>query len=549
MQKLIKLVRKNPLEAVVFLVILGFSTLLMLKTFRLEAGELKIAAKAWSDFAATIPLIRSFSLGDNLPPQYPIFAGPPIRYHFVFFLLVGLLEKMGLTIDWALNSLSVVSFLALALAIYYLARVAFKKRLVAYLSLVLFLFNGSFSFLEFFKNHPLSLNSLKEIVTNSQFSSFGPYDGKVVSAFWNLNIYTNQRHLALAYAAFLILVLIIYKADRNPKWLSLRRTFILGVGIGLFPFWHSAVFGMLGIGLVVFFLIYPKLRTKILIMGLLALALAVPQVLYMGKSQVSVWYFSPGYLVEPLTLKSFLSYWFLNLGIGIFVALVGIFLADKNQRKIFLPFLALFIVGNLFRFTPEIAANHKFFNLFLIGMNLFSAFALCLLWKKGVFGKIVFIVALLLLTLSGLIDLFPILNDSYVRIPDYQKNATSLFILKHTPGSATFLNSSLLYDPASLAGRKIYLGWPYFSWSAGYDTDSRFRTLKTILEGKDKQATCSLLTAEGIDYIEIQKPTVIEDVLPNYQLFSKEFSLIYSLPEAGLSIYDVEASCKGEGAN
>ena len=544
MKKLFQIVRKSKFETLVFVALFCFSAIVMFKTFGAGGGDLKIATKAWSDFAAAIPLIRSFSLGDNFPPQYPIFPGPPIRYHFVFFFLVALLEKVGFRIDWALNLPSVFSFFLLGIAIYFLAKAVFKKKAVALISLILFLFNGSFSFVEFFKTHSLSVNILKEIVTNTSFSSFGPYDGKVVSAFWNLNIFTNQRHLGLAYAAFLGLILIIYLASQNPRRLSFVKAIFLGLAIGLFPFVHTAVFGMMGVAIVIFFFIYPRLRQRIFLVGATAALIALPQLLYMGKSQVSFPYINPGYLVGRLTFSSFINYWVSNLGLAAFLAPIGFFLSGRAQRKIILPFIALFVIGNLFRFTPDIAANHKFFNLFLIGINFFAAFALTSLWKKGGLGKVLVGTSFFFVVLSGVIDLFPILNDSYIQIPDYKKNPTAQFILKNTPADSTFLNYSFLYDPASLAGRKIYLGWPYFSWSAGYDTDSRFQVMRTILEAEDKQAACDLFLAQGIDYAEIQKQNSIEGVATNYQLFSEKFDKIYYDPNENLSIYDIRASCE-----
>ncbi|MCX6724868.1 MAG: hypothetical protein NTV20_02095, partial [Candidatus Shapirobacteria bacterium] len=188
----------------------------MWHTFGYKNHTIYIAAKAWSDFAAHIPLIRSFSWGQNWPPQYPLFPGPFIHYHFLFYALVGLLEKLGLTISWALNLPSSLAFFGLILAIYFLAKLLFKSRFVSFLSVILFLFNGSFSFLEFFKSHPISLRTPIEIFRNNTFPSFGPYDGKIVSAFWNLNIYTNQRHLALAFSlALLILILVLKPLNQN----------------------------------------------------------------------------------------------------------------------------------------------------------------------------------------------------------------------------------------------------------------------------------------------------------------------------------------------
>ena len=282
-------------ELIVFSFFFIFSWILMSKTFQLTPeGNLRIASKAWSDFAATIPLIRSFSYGANFPPQYPLFSGLPIRYHFVFFFLVGFLEKIGIPLPWALNLLSIISFFLLLFLIYTLSKEIFKSKKVAVISVILFLFNGSFSFLEFFKSHPLALSTFSDIITNISFPSFGPYDGKIVSAFWNLNIFTNQRHLAFAYASFLALILLIYKAAKASKQFTFKKALTLGIAIGLFPFIHLAVFGMMMITLSVFFLIYTPLRRKIFISGAAATLLALPQIIYMGRSQVQTSFLTQG---------------------------------------------------------------------------------------------------------------------------------------------------------------------------------------------------------------------------------------------------------------
>ena len=141
------LIKKYFFEIILFLSFFAFACLLMWKTFRVDLeGNMQLASRLWSDFAATIPLIRSFSYGSNFPPQYPIFSGPPIRYHFVFFAVVGLLEKAGLRIDWALNSASTLAFFLLCVSIYLLGKIIFKSRTVGVISSLLFLFNLSFFF-------------------------------------------------------------------------------------------------------------------------------------------------------------------------------------------------------------------------------------------------------------------------------------------------------------------------------------------------------------------------------------------------------------------
>lgn len=536
-----KLLRFNEIFILLPLFLLSF--FLMFKTFqRSPDGNLKLASKVWSDFAATIPLIRSFSLGDNFPPQYPLFAGPPIRYHFLFYSFVGLLERVGLKLNWALNLPSALSLFLLLASIYFLGKKIFKSKAVGVLSLVFFIFNGSLAFLEFFKTHPLSIDVFRQIAGAHEFSSFGPYDGRAVSAFWSLNIFTNQRHLALSYAAFLLLVYLLYRAQVKKK-ISNKMVVFLTLLIGLFPFFHLAVFGMMIIALGAFFLLYPDVRRQIFLIGILSISFALPQILYMGRPQVETKFWDPGYLVADLNVLSFVKYWVLNLGLTSILAPIGLILAPKSSKKIFFVFLSLFIVGNLFRFSPEIAANHKFFNLFLIGANFFTAYALIYIWKRGIFGKILTVVSLFFLILSGIIDFFPIVNDRYIEIPDTQKNQTSRYILANTPKNSVFLNASYLYDPASLAGRKIYLGWPYFAWSAGYNTDTRNFKMKSMLNPIDKDSLCASLVREGIDYVEIQNPTHLENIVINYSFFEENFHKIFRDPDTKIAVFDVERSC------
>jgi hypothetical protein len=453
-----------------------------------------------------------------------------------------MLEKIGLPISWALNLPSIFGFTLLLFIIYLLGKKVFESKAVGVLSAIFFLFNGSFSFLEFFKINPLNTDSLTDIVTSNAFSSFGPYDGKIISAFWNLNIYTNQRHLALSYAAFLLILYFIYKFSQKPKSFSYKSAILLGIFVGIFPFIHLAVFAMIGILLISSFLIYPKIRSKIIIAGAVGLILAVPQILYMGASQVKADLFNPGYLISELTFINFIEYWFLNIGILMILLPVGLVLSNKEKRKIFLPFLILFAVGNLFQFSPEIAANHKFFNLFVIGANFFAAFVLVKIWNAKLFGKLISIPLFVIITFSGILDLFPILNDSYATITDLPNSATASFIKNHTVKDSVFLNGSYLYNPASLAGRKIYLGWPYFSWSAGYDTDSRFSKMKTMLTGESQSAVCNTLKEENIDFVEIQNPTGLEGININYEFFA-QFVPVYVAAESNLSVYQTESIC------
>lgn len=537
----LKLLRNNWPEIIFAIFAFCFSWWLMWRTFDYKNGQMLVAAKVWSDFAANIPLIRSFSWGKNWPPEYPLFPGEPIKYHFLFYFLVGMLEKIGLPISWALNLPSIFGFFGLLTIIYLLAKLLFKKRMIAFLAVIFFLFNSSLSFLEFFRQQPLSLDTPKQILINRTFPSFGPYDGKIVSAFWSLNIYTNQRHLGVAYFFLLLIVYFLLKTVGEDKKLKIWQIFLFGLIFGIMPFFHKVVFLVISIFLFFFFLYFYKIRKDIFLIGLIGLFLAMPQIFYQMGGETPLISFHPGYLVSyPLTFRRFIYYWFYNLGLSLFLIPLGFFFSDKLAKKLFLATLPLFIIGNLFQFSPEIAANHKFFNLFLIIGNMYTALVIFRIWQKKFWGKLSSLILVFFLIFSGIIDFFPIKNDTTYAIDDAPRNPDIAWIKENAPPDAIFLNSSFLYHPASLAGRKIFLGWPYFPWSAGYSVDKRNDLIKRIWSGESKEEVCLLLKNNHIYGVFLEKNS--SDFPINYFLWQNYFHLSYQNNDC--LIYLVDQNCQ-----
>lgn len=535
--------RKHIFEVVLLLVLFGFSFWLMFSTFSYSGGEMRIATKAWSDFASHIPLIRSFSFGTNIPVEFPLFPGEPIRYHYLFFLLVGLLERGGLPIDLALNIPSALGFFSLTALIYFLGAKLFQNRAVGVLSVVFFLCNGSFSFLEFFKDGHSLTTVIPAILTNETFPSFGPYDGKIVSAFWNLNIYTNQRHLPLALGLFVGLIFtIVFFQQKNQK-IPIRIAIATGLCIGILSFLHSGVFLMSIAVLCCYILLFSHLRKSLILTLVTSLFVGVPRIAALSGPGT----FSPivdiGFLAQkPLTISNLFFYWYMNLGLFLFFIPAGFLLSKKLAKKIFIGIFSLFVIGNTIQFSIELAGNHKFFNAFLIVGNMYAAFFLVTLWGRKVIFRPLVIFFILLMTLSGIIDLFPIKNDRMLLLNDAAKNKEVAWIKENTPPNAIFLNSTYLYNPASVAGRKIFLGWPYFAWSHGYDTLTRDTLRKDLLHTNDKAFFCRETKKYNLTHIQLvgQSPDIGESVKSLF--FDKNFSKKFSDDTTGTVIYAI-TSC------
>jgi hypothetical protein len=548
---------------------LGFSSWLMFHTFSYnsQTHEMRIAFKLWSDFGAHIPLIRSFSMGanwdhliHNRPIEYPIYPGEPIRYHFLFYMIVGLLEKIGVRIDWALNIPSILGFLGLMVSIFLLSRKLFGSSLIAMLSVFFFLFNGSLGFIRFFDTHPLSWQTPINIIQAREFPAFAPWGPGDVTAFWNLNIYTNQRHLAMAFAAILLFLVTLLRIEHMPRRKQLSWAFIWSALFGMLPYFHQPALLILAICMLCYIVLLPKLRVFLITVGILSSILIIPQImLAQGGAPTISWH--PGYtihneisrlgVIDAITRS--VVYWWHNLGAHMILIPVGFFLIPKQARIILFPIVPLFFVATLFRFSVEVSANHKFFNFVMILGQMISAYTIIRFLKFIHKRCTLFIrllaywligVLLILLTLSGIIDFFVVKNDIKGTLTDIPAQPVATWITNNTPSDAIFLNSNYLYHPASLAGRAIFLGWPYFAWSAGY-LENRMPIMDTLYETRDRQERCTILKQRNISYVTVESITN-DTNLPtiDLQYFMATFTPVYTAKDGQYAIFTTADLCK-----
>ena len=105
-------------EAVLFGFLLIFVTWIMFYVFHIRNGYLYSGFSVYGDYAPHTAMMRSFSYGNNFPTQYPHFGGEDVKYHFMFQFLAGNLEYLGMRIDLAYNSVSILSLLGFFMMLY-----------------------------------------------------------------------------------------------------------------------------------------------------------------------------------------------------------------------------------------------------------------------------------------------------------------------------------------------------------------------------------------------------------------------------------------------
>ena len=80
-----------------------------------------------------------------------------------------------------------------------------------------------------------------------------------------------------------------------------------------------------------------------------------------------------------------------------------------------------------------------------------------------------------------------------------------------------------------MAGRRVFYGWPYYSWSAGYDASKRDRVYTELFENRDPWKVYRLLKENGIRYVgydgAVRQASFIKR--PNEQLYATYFPKVF----------------------
>ena len=321
-----------------------------------------------------------------------------------------------------------------------------------------------------------------------------------------------------------------------------------GILLGLLPMFNSAVFLAAAAVLGVLFLLF-SLRGQMLVLAVTAGLVALPQMLFLstgsGRTQMPKllhW----GYTVEHPTAANVAKYLGFTFGFKWLLIALALFFATGLQRRLFLAVFSLLAVAFCFQFTIESLANQKFFHIWVIIANLFVAFALWRLWRFSLAGttlpgKFVAAVLFLLVIPGGIIDFFPIHNTGWGEVT-YQNDPLIDWLKKETNPRDIFLTDRFVNHPILMAGRRVFYGWPYYGWSAGYNASNRDRVYTELFESRDPWKVFRLLKENGIKYVAydnaIRQAQFIKR--PNQELYATYFSKVYEADKYnGLVIYKV----------
>ena len=410
--------RSNIVDAlfygIITIAITATATLLMFYTYRINGTTLQSGYSTFSDLSPHTAMVSSFGKGFNFPTQYMHFSGDGIKYHFFFYFFAGMLEYLGLPIDYAINLPSIIAMVCALVLLGLLAVLISSRRIAFAIAPVLVFFRSSLNAFVHLKELMAQGNTLqqavKAVLAFDQWYKVTDYDDWGI---WAINVYPNQRHLMLGVAVIIIMVIIFLPFVRRlgislsrsedfgdgvktfafskNAWLTRTEdplypvsiAFLACVLVSIMPYFHGSC--LIALLLILFGMaIFSESRLLYLAVAVFAVGSSYAQTLAFsgGYSNVVSFKFDPGFILSNPSFTDLVRYLYIVTGLTIILAIVfavTVLIVDIVRKKpiyrflMFLCALNPMIFAFLFQVTLEKLANHKFIQVSLILLDVFVA--------------------------------------------------------------------------------------------------------------------------------------------------------------------------------
>jgi hypothetical protein len=555
-----------------------------------SAGILTGASQNTGDLPFHLGAIFSFTDGNNFPPENPSFAGAKFSYPFIADFLTACLMKLGVGLKdamfvqnlfWAFSLLIVLERFVFKLT---------RSRAAGKLAPVLLFFSGGLGFIWFFSDFSQSGkgfydflwylpgdytisdkfrwgNSLVVLfITQRSFLIGMPLTIIVLQRLWEIFTESPRKNAAEE-----------RKIDKarfdanieNKKSLSAADfplpAFFIGLLAGMLPLIHlHSLFVLFIVTGFLFFYKLEKWRWWIAF-GIGTAIIAVPELVWSTSGSASRtseflgWNF--GWNKKPE--ESYLWFWVRNTGFFIPLLIAGIYLVfsklsapkltdaeteegkvKKGKREVagenqslfidykslllfYLPFVILFFVCNVAKLAPWEWDNIKVLIYWFVISIPFVALVLVRFYNEGIFGRVIAAGFLILLTVSGAIDVWRTASKQ-INYDVFDRDAVEIaeLIKKRTAPNALFLNAPTYNSAIVLSGRRSLMRYTGHLASHGIDFGERENDLRRIYAG---DATAEIfLRKNEIEYVLIS-PAEHSYMKENQSAVGEEFFAKYRL--------------------
>lgn len=550
-------------EVLLFGILTVFVTWMMFYVFHMKDGILYSGFSVYGDYAPHTAMMRSFSRGNNFPTQYPHYGGQDVKYHFMFQFLVGNLEYLGLRLDLGYNLVSILSLAGFLMVLYGISYRMFKSFWAGAAAIVFFFFRSGTAFWRYLWEHLQAGDLVRTLEENTAFIGYTTNENW---GLWNFNVYLNQRHLAfgLLMAAVAVWTFMDWVeagcSHKEQGFLWVRNRFftkkawicrnvdtaiLLGLFLGLTAFWNGAALigGLLILaGLAVF---SDGKLDYVICAGLAVLFSELQSKIFVSGSVMSPSFYW-GFLADNKSISGVL--WYLVEISGFFFVgmIVAAVFLKRGQRAVLMGCLLPMAFAFLVSLTPDINVNHKYVMISYAFVTVFWGWIVrCVFlavknsWKKWA-GRAAAAVLCICLSATGIYDYVIILrdNDSAHRMTVNMESSLTDWLSANLKKNDLLLTPEYTMNEVTMSGAMLYCGWPYYAWSAGYDTGYRAGQAVLIYTTDDPELLKAAVKQEKITYILFEEDMEFEQQECREDIIRETYPLVYTSEDGRIRIYE-----------
>jgi hypothetical protein len=268
--------------------------------------------------------------------------------------------------------------------------------------------------------------------------------------------------------------------------------------------------------------------------------------IHLGWEASSLEQFSDGFglsrLFELLTeggiMQKVMIFWAVNAGIFIILlvaALTSRKITTNQQRRFYLPLILWFVIPNLVLLAPWPWDNIKVLVYWSLAFCPLVAAVLTYLFRRKIATRVLAFALLLLLTLSGTLDVVRALSPiETLKLFGNDELAVARMIRAQTLPHSIILHAPIHNSVVPLTGRRSVMGYPGHLWTHGIDYQSRETEVATIYRGGT--GIDKVLSRLNVDYLIIG-PVERSQLVVDESFFENRYRRV--IDHAGYHIYQI----------
>jgi len=444
----------------------------------------------YGDLVFHLGFINKFLESGILLPESPVYAGSKPNYPIFADFLTAQIAKFT-SIDF---SLFATTFLAGILTIYvvrYFILNFIKNEKIVFIAFLLFFLNGGFGFYYFFNDFFTSQKSFVDFVISLPHE----YTDLKSKGFWWINSYLAyflpQRGFLFAFPITLTILNLLHVGFMKTK----RHFFVLaGLLAGVLPLVqaHSLfVLFIVSACAAIFTTLTSKFKKEVIvnwiIFATLTIVVSLPlfNVISTETNPLKYIRFDPGWTSQ----ENILWFWLKNLGLFgpiLLVSLTWLYKKNRHFFLIYLPFLLMFLISNVFVFQPWDFDNSKLLIYWFFASTIIVAYFLNdQFFAENLSKKIIGVVFIFFMIFAGSLDVirtFTPITSYQIFSNDDLEIAARVKML--TQKDSRFITASNHNHPIpALTGRSTILGFHGWVWSHGLDFQERASDVQKVYQG------------------------------------------------------------------